>query len=76
MPVSEEHEEFIHCSCQNVFVRLALKKSCSIGFQYGKKPSGYLNPIRKLQNRMLEFTRYPPARAKESRLASFLPLTE
>lgn len=39
MPVSEEHEEFIHCSCQNVFVlvRLALQKSCGICFQDGKK---------------------------------------
>lgn len=57
-----------------VLVRLALQKSCGICFQDGKKISGYLHPTRKLQNRMLEYTRYPPARAKEPCLASFLPL--
>lgn len=39
IPVSEEHEEFIHCSCQNVFVLvwLALQKNCSICFRMEKK---------------------------------------
>lgn len=38
MPASEAHEEFIHCSCQNVFVLvwLALQKSCGVCFQDGK----------------------------------------
>lgn len=77
MPVSEEHEGFIHCSCQNVLVRLALQKSCGICFQDRKKStSGHLNPIRKLQHCMLEFTTCPHARAKEPHLISFLPLTQ